>query len=210
MKRNKWFLPVLMVLMIFTASTIKAQFRLGIKGGANIATVKYNKAVFNSDNITGFHVGPIIEFMPKLGIGADAAILYSQKGFRYAPKGFPDYDKDLKSSYLEIPVNVKMKIGLPVVSPYIAAGPYINFLLSDDEKRVSVIAKEIFGSEGLLQSKTFGAGLNFTAGLEILKRLQVGLTYNLGLTNNYSTFTIDDIKYSGKERNWLISATVFI
>jgi len=198
MERKKW---LLLVLLIFVVSAANAQLRFGLKGGFNIASVKFNKDVLNAENINGFHIGPMLEFMPDAGIGLDVAFLYSRKGF---------YSKDISregsftNDYLEVPVNFKCKIGLPLVSPYFAAGPYMSFRVAGDGKQN--VANNIIDQ---IEAKSFGAGLNFTAGVEVLKRIQVGLTYDWGLTNNYQTFNAGSPSdYKGKEHTWLISAAL--
>ncbi|MDR0796058.1 MAG: PorT family protein, partial [Tannerella sp.] len=80
MKNKKWLWPVLTVLMISATSTANAQFRFGIKGGLNVATVKFNENVIAAENLTGFHIGPVFEFMPG-GVGVDFGVLFTQKGF---------------------------------------------------------------------------------------------------------------------------------
>jgi len=205
MKRKKWLFPVLMVLMFYSISTAHAQLRFGVKGGANIATVKFNKDVLKSENVTGFHIGPIVEYMPKVGLGVDLALLFSQKGL-----SVDAIDEKYVSNYLEIPVNLKMKIGLPLVSPYFAAGPYMSFLIGGDKELIDVVD---YGGNIIerIKTKNFGAGLNFTVGAEVLNRIQVGLTYNWGLTNHFNTFKANDLNsYKGKAHTWMISAAVFL
>jgi len=199
MKRKKWFLPVLITLLTLATSMVHAQFRFGIKGGANISTVSFSKDVLNSENVTGFHVGPLFEFLSDIGTGIDLAILYSQKGF-YAN------DDSFVSDYIEIPLNLKTKINLPVIAPYFAAGPYVNFLVGGDKEKS--IKEFIRNVDGQIKAKSFGAGLNFTAGIELLKRIQVGLTYNWGLTDNYSTREGNLNDFKGKPHTWMISATL--
>jgi len=200
MNRKKWLLPVLMTLMIFTASTMYAQLHFGVKGGVNVSTVKFSKDIIASENITGFHIGPMLEFMPG-PIGIDAAVLFSQKGFHDK-----EANENFKSNYIDVPVNLKMKIGLPLVSPYVAAGPYVSFLVGGDKEKFTVDYDAI---KGQLKAKTFGAGLNFTVGAEIASRLQAGLTYNLGLTDNYSEFNVSDANaYHGKPHTWMLFAAV--
>jgi len=204
MKRKKWLLPVLMALMVMGTSTANAQFRFGVKGGLNITSVKFSEELIKADNVNGLHFGPIIEFMPKSGMGFDLAILYSRKGFVSKDYGFifRDSDDSFISDYLEVPVNLKCKIGLPVVSPFFAAGPYISLRISGDKVK-EIVMDDIVGQ---IKAKSFGAGLNFTAGAEILKTLQVGLTYNLALTDNYQE--LHYTKFSGKTHTWMISAAV--
>ena len=201
MERKKWLLPVLIVLMVIVTSTANAQFRFGIKGGVNISTVKFDKDVLNSENITGFHIGPVLEFMPDAGIGLDMALLYSRKGF-YSNT----FEENFKNDYLEVPVNLKCKIGLPLVSPYFAAGPYVSFRIAGNKEKNSAIADGVIDQ---IKTKSFGAGLNFTAGVEVLNKIQVGLTYDWGLTDNYETFKSGSLsEYKGKPHTWMISAAL--
>jgi hypothetical protein len=198
MKSKKWLWPVLAVLMMMTVSTANAQFRFGIKGGLNISKVSFNENVIATDNITGFHIGPMIEFMPG-GVGVDLGIIYSQKGFKSK-----DNNNGFVSNYIEVPANLKIKLGLPLVAPYIAAGPYVSFLVGGDKE---IAPRENISTQ--LKTKSFGTGLNFTIGAEVFNHLQVGLTYNWGLTDNYSKFDANDPgEYHGKPHTWLISAAV--
>jgi len=201
MKREKWLLPVLMALLVITTPTAYAQVRFGIKGGANISTVKFNKDVLNSDNVTGFHVGPTIEGMlGKGGVGIDLAVLYSQKGFD------TDVDK-VKNGFIEVPVNLKFKLGLPLVNPYIAGGPYVAFRIAGD--KIWHVKDNTNGIIDQIKAQNFGAGLNFSAGAEIINHLQIGLIYSIGLTDDYKTFEANNAKsYTGKVHTWMISATL--
>ncbi|MDR2234167.1 MAG: PorT family protein [Tannerella sp.] len=202
MNRKKWFLPVLMALMVFATSATYAQLHFGVKGGVNISTVKFDKDVIASDNITGFHIGPMIEFMPG-AIGVDAALLYSQKGFKDERD-----NENVKINYIDVPVNLKIKLAMPLVSPYFAAGPYMSFLVGGD-KVYNFIGSTSSSIQEQLKAKSFGAGLNFTVGAEVVSRLQVGLTYSWGLTDNYSEFDSNDLdEYRGKPHTWMISAAV--
>ncbi len=196
MKCKKWLLPVLLVLMIFAVSEANAQFRFGVKGGYNLATVKFNKDALKSDNVDGFHVGPIFEFMFDGPIGVDFGLLYTRKGFFSEDK-----DSGITNDFLEVPVNLKIKLGLPVLSPYVAAGPYASFIVGGEKSIKNIVS----GFENQLKAKTFGAGLNFTAGVEVMSRVQVGLTYNMGITDNYQEY---NGSLTGKTHTWLFSATL--
>ena len=198
MKKN---VVILIALLFIGGITAQAQFKYGLKAGVNISKADFDTKVIDSnvENLTGFQVGPTIEFMvPIIGIGFDASLLYSQQGFKV--KGEESY----KTNTLDIPVNLKYKISaLDVVGAYLAAGPYASFNLSDNFKNS-------------LEAKTFGAGLNFGLGVELLGRLQIGANYKLGLTDDYSSlssltdeegFTIPSFK--GTQSGWTISAAYF-
>ena len=184
--------------MAFLAVAIpaQAQLRFGVKGGLNITSVHFDSDLLKSDNVTGFHIGPMIEAtMPLLGFGFDAALLYSQKGMESSSSGVKT---TMKTSYIDVPVNLKWKFGLPIVKAYLAAGPYASFRVGGD-KIWNVLSDQ-------LETKSFGAGLNCGAGVEEFNHLQVGFNYELGLTDNFSAEKLD--LSSNKNRGWTISAAI--
>lgn len=203
---KKYVLVAVVAVLGIIALPANAQVRFGIKGGANISKVSINKEVLNSDNVTGFNVGPMMEFtVPIVGVGMDAAILYSQRGVGTWN------DESMKTSYLDVPVNLKWKVGIPLAKFYAAAGPYISFRIGGDKKSGwmnipgSMIARQ-------LKAQSFGAGLNFGAGVELLSHLQIGFNYGLGLTNDFRSLRQDphndEFEADGKSRGWSITAAI--
>ena len=187
---------ILLAVMALIAVPAKSQIKFGIKGGLNISSVHFNKDLVRKDNVTGFNIGPMVEVMaPIMGVGFDAAILYSQKGIGVKS------EKDIKNDYIDVPVNLKWKFGLPIVKAYLAAGPYIGFRVGGDK------FWDIPGSVAD-QAKNFSAGLNFGAGVELISHLQVGFNYGLGLTDNYSIEKVNLSDGAGKNRGWSITAAI--
>ena len=141
---------ILLAVMVLIAVPAKSQIKFGIKGGLNISSVHFNKDLVGKDNVTGFNIGPMVEVMaPIMGVGFDAAILYSQKGIGVKS------EKDIKNDYIDVPVNLKWKFGLPIIKGYLAAGPYVGFRVGGDK------LWDIPGSVGdQLKAKSFNAGLN--------------------------------------------------
>ena len=193
---------LLIIAALFTVSAVDAQLRFGAKGGLNIANANFNKDIIKPDNIVGFHVGPTIEAMFGTGgIGFDLALLYSQKGF--------DSDAEtVKNSYLEVPLNLKFKFGMPLVNPFIAAGPYVDFRIGGD--KVWDVSENVSSVREQIKTGSFAAGLNFIAGAELFNMLQLSLNYSWGLSDNYKTFESTNLNsYIGKSHAWSISAVVF-
>jgi hypothetical protein len=195
MKKNVF---LLVVVLLTVGMTAQAQFKYGLKAGVNLSSVSLSDAAANvqTENLTGFQVGPTIELMiPIVNFGVDAALLYSQQGFKI--KGIKD---DYKTNTLEIPVNLKYKISaLDLLGVYLAVGPYASFKLSDDVPDA-------------IKAKSFGAGLNFGLGVELLGHLQVGANYKLGLTDDYGSATVAGMAataFKGQQRGWTISAAYF-
>jgi hypothetical protein len=100
---------VLIILMAFIAVPAKSQLKFGVKGGLNISSVHLNSDILKADNVTGFQIGPMIETtIPLIGVGLDAAILYSQKGMDV--KSETGTSTNVKTDYIDVPVNLKWKL----------------------------------------------------------------------------------------------------
>ncbi|MDR1259257.1 MAG: PorT family protein [Tannerellaceae bacterium] len=181
------------VLMMGAASA-NAQVRFGIKGGLNIASVKFDKDILKTENLTGFHIGPTIEAMvPYVGVGLETSVLYSQKGL------YSNTDmRTVSADYIDVPVSFKWKFGLLVVKGFLSAGPYASFRVGGED--VDNIQTQI-------KSKTFAAGLNFGAGVEVFNSLQVGFNYGLGLTDDYSASRSEDLT-NGKSNLMSVTAAL--
>ncbi|MDR1336516.1 MAG: PorT family protein, partial [Tannerella sp.] len=154
-----------------------AQLRFGVKGGVNIATVKFDN-VLKADNVTGFQLGPMLEYVKSSGWGMDVALLFTQKGGKLEKQA-------VRSNYLEVPLNVKWKLMTPLLKPYLAAGPYFGFRTGG--RKIWDINGLYSDVSGQVKAGNFGAGLNFSVGAEALGFLQVGLNYGLGLTDSFKT-----------------------
>ena len=193
---------VFAALLFLGIGQASAQVRLGVKGGLNIASVHFSTDVLQSDNVTGFQIGPMIEgSLPLVGLGFDAAILYAQKGLE--TKTVSGEKTSLKNDYIDVPVNLKWKLGLPAMKVYLAVGPYVGFRVGGNK------IWELPGSMvDQVKTKSFSAGLNFGAGVELISHLQVGLNYGLGLTNNYSMESLSLTKSDGKNRGWSVTAAI--
>jgi hypothetical protein len=122
-------------------------------------------ADLDSDNRTGFFVGPMAEFtLPVIGLGVDAALLYDNKSVKV--------DSESKSlHYIDIPINVKYTIGLgSLASVYGATGPQFSYNIGN---------KKWNGVD--LDDSDFS--WNIGAGVKLLGHLQVGYNYNIALGN---------------------------
>ena len=190
---------VLIILMAFIAVPAKSQLKFGVKGGLNISSVHLNSDILKADNVTGFQIGPMIETtIPLIGVGLDAAILYSQKGMDV--KSETGTSTNVKTDYIDVPGNLKWKFGLPIIKGSLAAGPYIGFRVGGD-KFWEIPGRVV----GQVKAKNFSAGLNFGAGVELISHLQVGINYGLGLTDNYSAEKYD---LNAKNRGWSVTAAI--
>ena len=203
--KKKITLIMFAILWVATFS-LQAGVRIGVKAGVNLANASFSSDAVQTKNFTGFQVGPIVEFSTIAGLGVDAALLYNQIGFtaKGTDVGLPK--SEVKTSTLDVPVNLKFKISIAgILGGYLTAGPYVSFKL-DDKFSLNKVQQD-------WNSKTFGVGLNFGAGVVLIKNLQVGINYQLGLSDDYSlennAASTAAAIISAKARVWSITATYF-
>ena len=172
--------------------------KLGVKGGLNMSKIDWKGGYKgNKDNSTGFFIGPMAEVtIPILGLGVDGALMYSQRG----KDGF-------KEQGIDIPVNLKYTIGLgSLLGVYFAAGPdfFFNFkdIDSNDLAKIFVNGKE--GQNEKVESQKTQVALNLGAGLKLLKKMQIGITYQIPMGNSFEFKNLSD--GIGKTKTWQVSA----
>ncbi len=184
----KKYLFLIVATALLTVLPAQAGLKWGLKAGMNVSGISTD-AKENFDNYTGFQVGPITEFtVPLLGLGFDAALLYSQRGFKAE-------NETEHFGYLEIPVNLKYKFSiLHILGAYATVGPYFSY--------------KVTGSDIADDWKDFQTGLNFGLGAEILSKLQIGANYQLGLSDDFK-WEEDGKNYSIKNSTWTISLAYF-
>ncbi len=182
-----------------------AQISFGPKVGVAVNDMKFNKDVISADNRAGFTGGLMLEVMlPIANLGIDASVMYVHRqvdvlGVETEKGQKVEYDKG--RDYIEVPINFKWKIGLPIVGkfvkPYLFTGPSFAFLTS--KKAITDAYK----------NKSFDMSWNFGFGVELISKIQVGASYGLGLTKAAQA-TIDNeinpVNIEGKNRYWTITA----
>jgi hypothetical protein len=179
--------------MMLAVVSTQAQIRFGVKGGLNIASVRFDNKLLEAENLSGFQIGPTIEaLVPYVGIGVEGSILYSQKGL-YLRKEM----KSVSTDHIDVPVSLKWKFGLPIVKVFLNTGPYISLRVGEDKPSLQT----------QIESKSFAAGWNFGGGVEVIGSIQVGFNYGLGLTNDYSASKLNDVT-NGKSNLMSVTAAL--
>lgn len=165
------------IVALLTAGSASAQFRFGIKAGVNVNKLHFENSFFDTDNRAGFTGGLMTEFqIPVIGLCFDASLMYARMSSQVDVIDVPDEGaEEVKShrDFLEIPINIKYKIGIPVVrkiiTPYIFTGPSFAFKLG--------------GNKDVFKTKTFQCGWNLGLGVELVNHLQVSGGYTWGINN---------------------------
>ena len=175
---KRFFCLMIVALGLFLTTPASAQFHLGVKGGLNMSELDWNGGVKgNTDYKTGFFIGPMAEFtIPIIGLGVDAAVLFSQRG-----------DDEFKQQGIELPVNLKYTIGLgSVLGIYLAAGPDFYYNLKD--------------MDGFESTKKPQIAVNVGGGLKLLRHLQLGVNYLIPVNKPLKSEGV-----SFKTKGWQVS-----
>ena len=188
--------------------SVQAQgLKFGVKGGLNISKMSFSKDVFDSDNKTGFYVGPTIKLSLPLGFGLDIAALYDQRSTDVKTDAKPSGttvavyagDEKITQKSIQIPVNLRYNIGLAASAGiYLAAGPQFGFPVGDKVYNTKV---------GEYRLKDANLSINFGAGVYLLKHLEVRFTYNLAAGKSGEFKNWDDVDTHNNA--WQIGAAIY-
>ena len=182
----KKVISVLMVAVaLMMAAPAQAQlFKLGLKGGMDFTKLDLNAESIKDvkDNSNGFFIGPMAEVtLPIIGLGVDGAVMFAQRG-----------KNEWKQQGVEVPLNLKYTIGLgSMFGFYLAAGPDFFFNFKDvDLEAVKVNKTQV--------------AINLGVGVKLLKKLQVGLNYQIPMGDSFEWKDASSIA-TAKNKTWQVS-----
>lgn len=192
-----------------------AQFRIGPRVGVAVNSMHLKSDVFKAENRAGFTGGVMCEFtVPVINVGFDLSVMYVHRvSSNDVVTGLQDTknpnlsqilteEKFRSRDYIEIPLHLKYKLGLPaignIITPYVFTGP--SFAVLASKKAISAA----------FENKALDVAWDFGLGVQLIKHLQIGASYGLGMTN--SVKMINKVANTGvepvkiKNNCWTISA----
>lgn len=197
MKRLRIIILVAVMTLIGSVTPAQAQLRFGLKAGVAVNSLHFNTETFDADNRAGFTGGAMLEFTaPVVGVGLDLSVMYVRRNSAWLEdQKLTRDDRD----YIEIPLNLKWKLNIPVINniirPYLATGPSFAFLTSSRAFH-----------EGY-RNRKFDTSWNFGFGVELLKHLQVGASYGVGMTKALKAVGVTESgDVNGRNRYWTVTA----
>ncbi|SHK59310.1 outer membrane beta-barrel protein [Rhodothermus profundi] len=190
-------LYVVLALLVLPSGAARAQ--LGMSVGLNfnrLSDIKVGDAQATFDNSQGWHVA--IWFDLPLGpVAIRPGLRYMDAGALY--QGFQDDLSDqpvpegFDVSLLEIPIDVRYRMTLPFLTPYVMAGPVLRFpSQADREIEDNLKAFSLAGSLGV------GVEVNLL-GLRLYPELQ----YTFGITAFADEFSVGDVAFVPDARQHL-------
>lgn len=201
MKRVKSFLIIALV-GLFGVMQANAGFRFGVKAGLNVNKLHFNEKTFDADNRCGFTAGVTTDFtLPLIGLGFDLSVMYTRMNSHMEEADEMPVSVNLGKNFLEIPLNVKYKFSIPVVSrflsPYLYTGPVMALKLDGGK------------DDNSFKTKTVQMGWSVGLGLQLINHLQIGAGYTFGI-NNVMKYVPQDYfdvgKLKVKNNYWTVTA----
>lgn len=194
-------LLLIILATIFAGFNASAQFRFGIRAGMTVNELTFSKSDLHSSNRNGFTGGVSTEFnIPVIGLAVDGSLMFSQRNFDYTVpvEGGPAYTKHHSRNYINIPLNLKYKINIPlvgkIIKPFITTGPEFSFLLSKGNM-----------GDGW-RNKKYDTAWTAGLGVELISHLQIAANYGWGLGKSTSG---DYEYYNSKNRCWTVTASYY-
>lgn len=163
--KNLFLLCIVLVSSSVFSQSIFDRLHFGIKAGGNYSD--FSNANFDTEGLPGFHAGAIIAFDINEKWSVQEDFLFSTQGAKIKG-GFSD-GKDLKLSYISVPIVLKYKTSFGL---YFEAGPQVGILASEDFKELT---NDDF-AEKIDAGMVGGIGYQFPNGLGIGARYYYGLT----------------------------------
>lgn len=191
-----------LALVLTVAGTASAQFRFGVRAGIQTNSLHFEKSTFDDNNRVGFTGGVMAEFtVPVVGVGADLSLMYTHRnqGIATMNADGTDVEKDRGLNYIEIPLNLKWKMSIPVIQkivrPYIFTGPSFAFLTS--KRAISDAVK----------NKSCDVAWNVGFGVELFSHLQASACYGFGMTKAFDFVGVTEANaINARTRCWTITA----
>lgn len=196
-------LALFALICVLSINTASAQFRLGVRGGVDVASNKLKTDILKASNRLGFQIGPTAEFVvPISGFGGDISVLYGHKEYKISEKqdnaSLSDYN------YISVPINLKQRIKLGPLGLFVTGGVYGNVKVGDDNAKN---ANEVVNA---FKHKNFIFGLGAGAGVTLFRNIDLGMYFRGDLTDNYKEEYMDaDTFQNKKNQYWTVGLNYY-
>jgi len=190
---------LIVFLVFFLSNAVVGQVNVGFLGGVNIANLSGEdedgtELDFNSR--TGIGIGGMLDVVLNENLSLVFQPMYLQKGAKQTEDGM---DFTWKSTYIEVPVLLRVTFGSGSTRPYLMGGANVGFLMSSDlELEMGVISAGI-DAKDLMESADFGVAIGGGVLFQLENlNLFVDGRYNLGLSD---VFKGGRISFEGETGN---------
>jgi len=175
-------LAIVSLLIIQFSSTAQLVRTVGVKGGAVAAAQSWDLASpfsLDTERRWGIDVGVFVEWLNMPVFSLSSELHYIQKGMKYSlpitTEEFPDgtgeyWIRSPRVDYLSIPLLGKARIPVEWLSPYVIAGPRVDFLLHTEGEGFEIVLDKF---EKIDLGATIGVGLE----VKVFDPAQLGIEF---------------------------------
>ncbi|MFY8138198.1 MAG: porin family protein [Flavobacteriales bacterium] len=204
---------------VMSSTVASAQLNFGGRAGLNLANQVGD--VEESSMLTSFYVGAALQLdlgdklflAPELNFSIKGAADKSTSSFDIlGTTTKTEYDAKIKTSYIEVPVNIGFRIGEKL---HVKAGPYIGLMMGanysgDYTSTVTNSAGTTTVSESIDEDvKEFYNGTDFGINVGLGFQTESGFGVEARLTQGLSNLADPDLETDDKISNQVISVGVF-
>lgn len=162
MKRVTLYVFLGLLLGLSTTVPAQAQLRFGVGAGLNYTTlsdIDFGSSSTTYDNRSGWHAGIFVD----LGAGPLAlrpGVYYLHAGRLFENGLSPALDllqDSFDLNFIVVPIDVRLRMGFPFLSPYLLGGPELRFRSDDVDPAI----------QEALDLRSFNLAGNFGLGVEL-------------------------------------------
>lgn len=204
-------LIITLALILITLSADAVGFKFGIKLGATFSKVENSNGLsdgtinskrelpFLDKNVTGFTGGVAAKIDIIKGFGIDPEVMFQQISGKMEMRAVADDDNTGKYrvSTLSIPLMLRYRLDLPVISPMVFTGPVFGFRLQS-------------GYSYALSPTSVQTDWRIGLGAMIKGKTEIAFSYNHGL-NNFTKYKdgYRHIELENKATYWTVTLGYF-
>lgn len=165
MRKKVLFLVFSLTVISFSAN---AQFKFGLTVGAPFKLNSFDIKDAKIENSRPFNIGFVSEAMvPVVDLGVEVSALYEMEKI-----SGDNIVSAVNIGYLVVPINLKWKVGIKPIKFFVEAGPSLQIMLHNSGNL------QLLGATvGSYKPEVFNWGLNAGVGLELISRIQLGVSY---------------------------------
>lgn len=187
---KRFTLVLLGVILTIGVNAQVNNIRWGVKVGGNLSqmTTKIDgDKLDGAKNRFGFHAGGMMEysFSPSFAIQPELLFSMNSTGQEYDITEDVTQKTHIDIWQIQVPINLKYKLGDDALGYFVTAGPYFGIGLSGKLKGDGMGSRNIYDEDEMgtdLNLKRFDIGIGVGLGVEI-KKIMVGASYQFGLMN---------------------------
>lgn len=191
----------LLVTIVCISVNSEAKVKFGLRGGANITKMSFDKDVVDSKNTNGFYLGPTVKIGLPLGFDIDGSVVYSQWKVETDVFNANNTPIELKHKAIDIPLNLRKGFGLGnKASVFLFAGPQFSFNIGN---------KDLHDIDWTWKDSDIS--INLGVGAMLLNHIEVKANYNIpcGKTGSFNVENAVVKNISGKKKGWQIGAAIY-